>query len=484
MAPITNLQALICGGGPSGLAAAIMLHQQGWEDIILVERRKSHNAFERGKAFNYQLDGRGQNMLAHIGIDEQKVKEYGIANTKFTLNSFGPDGSEKSFTIPFILPGKKTAYWITRSALLDMLYLRLKQVNKDGRIKMMYDHQFVGLDVTDTEGVAIIAGPDGKMHRFNPDLVLGCDGVNSQLRKSLANLPSVQPKDFEPVITPSPSSDLMYKVIRLPREMSVSGKPAVVSDHKKSYVFTSTYKEFHRKLSLFSLPVARPDEPRSANIILPKSHDFWKIDSAAELTKFLKIGFPQLDIDDVFPPDEVNDFLDLTPGKFPDPQYSPKVLAQIHAENSLSYCVLLGDAAHGFPPDLGLGVNSALEDVRVLGEHMEMSGGDIASATAQYEKARLPDSRALVRMVKTIFPYQYNQVPWRLKLSLVKFFTQIGISKLSFGLVDQPGFRLTQDHRPSFSELEKRIARVDFVFYVFVAVVLAAIMFFAFKFFS
>jgi len=87
-------------------------------------------------------------------------------------------------------------------------------------------------------------------------------------------------------------------------------------------------------------------------------------------------------------------------------------------------------------------------------------------------------------MVKTIFPYQYNQVPWRLKLSLVKFFTQIGISKLSFGLVDQPGFRLTQDHRPSFSELEKRIARVDFVFYVVVAVVLAAIMFFAFKFFS
>jgi threonine dehydrogenase-like Zn-dependent dehydrogenase len=53
-------QALICGGGPCGLVAAITLHQLGWQDIVLVERRPSHAAFERGKAFNYQIDGRGQ----------------------------------------------------------------------------------------------------------------------------------------------------------------------------------------------------------------------------------------------------------------------------------------------------------------------------------------------------------------------------------------------------------------------------------------
>lgn len=33
--------ALICRGGPSGLAAAIMLHQMGWQKIILVERGMS-----------------------------------------------------------------------------------------------------------------------------------------------------------------------------------------------------------------------------------------------------------------------------------------------------------------------------------------------------------------------------------------------------------------------------------------------------------
>lgn len=484
MKPAVARQAVICGGGPSGLAAAIMLHQQGWEDVVLIERRKGHDTFERGKAFNYQLDGRGQTMLELIGIDATKINEYGIPNTKFTLNSFGPDGIEKSFTIPFLLPGKKTAYWITRSALLNMLYLRLEQVNTDGRITLMYDHQFEGVEFNDQAAVVIVSGPGGKRHRFNPNLVLGCDGVNSRLRESLAGSPSVAPEDFQPVITPSPSSDLMYKVIQLPREMSVSGKAAVVSDHRKSYVFTSTSKAFHRKLSLFSLPVARAYELRSANIILPKSHDLWTIDSTDELHQFLKVSFPQLDIDEVFPPDELRDFLELRPGKFPDPQYSPKVQLQVKTGPSASCFVLLGDAAHGFPPDLGLGVNSALEDVRLLGEEMEISGDNIAVATARYEDARLPDSRALVRMVKKIFPYQYNQVPWRLKLSLIKFFIQIGISKITFGLVDQPGFRLTQDHRPSFSEIEKRIARTDVVFYAVMMAVFVGLLFFAVKIFS
>lgn len=481
MKPVSTRQAVICGGGPSGLAAAIMLHQQGWEDIVLIERRRSHDAFERGKAFNYQLDGRGQIMLNLIGIDEATIREYGIPNTKFTLNSFGPDGTEKSFTIPFLLPGKKTAYWITRSALLKMLYLRLRFVDAEGRIKLLYDHRFEGVDFNENAAVINVADPDGGMHRFTPDLVLGCDGVNSRLRESLSDSPGVVPEDFQPVITPSPSSALMYKVIQLPREMSVSGKASVVSDHRKSYVFTSTSKEFHRKLSLFSLPVARANELRTANMILPKNHNLWKIESTDELSNFLRDNFPQLDIDEVFPPDELREFLELKPGKFPDPQYSPKVQLQVKIGTTATCFVLLGDAAHGFPPDLGLGVNSALEDVRLLGQELESSSNDIAVATARYEQARLPDSRALVRMVKRVFPYQYNQVPWRLKFSLIKFFIQIGISKVTFNLVDQPGFRLTQDHRPSFSEIEKRIAKTDFVFYAVMVAVFVSLLFLAVK---
>ena len=65
-----------------------MLHKQAWQKIVIIERRISHDVFERGKAFNYQLDGRGQNMLASIGLDETTIQAYGIENKQFVLNSF------------------------------------------------------------------------------------------------------------------------------------------------------------------------------------------------------------------------------------------------------------------------------------------------------------------------------------------------------------------------------------------------------------
>jgi len=299
---------------------------------------------------------------------------------------------------------------------------------------------------------------------------------------SLAGLDSMSPSDFTVVSSPSPSSNLMYKVIKLPRKMSVSGNAEAVNDHKKSYVFTSTYKELYRRISLFSLPVARPKEQRSANIILPLDHDFWKIQSPDEVLAFLKTGFPQLDINDVFPRDEVRDFIALKPGKFPNPQYSPKVRAEIRTDNSMTYCVLLGDSAHAFPPDLGLGVNSALEDVFFLGQEFNKPGANLADATSRYEETRLLESRALVRLVKTVFPYQYNHVPWRLKLSLFKFFVQVGISKITGGLIAQPGFRLSQDHRPSYTEMERRIVIADLIYYFLIFTLVAALLFFASRF--
>jgi 2-polyprenyl-6-methoxyphenol hydroxylase-like FAD-dependent oxidoreductase len=113
-------QALICGGGPCGLVAAITLHQLGWQDIVLVERRPSHAAFERGKAFNYQIDGRGQRALASIGLGVDSMQQYGVANREFTAINIGPDGAEKTYTFPLVRRNKQTAYFQNTSAETQM----------------------------------------------------------------------------------------------------------------------------------------------------------------------------------------------------------------------------------------------------------------------------------------------------------------------------------------------------------------------------
>ena len=451
-----------------------MLHKQAWQKIVIIERRISHDVFERGKAFNYQLDGRGQNMLASIGLDETTIQAYGIENKQFVLNSFGPDGIEKSFTVPFVLKEKQTAYWMTRSALIAMLHRRLETVNIDGRIQQLYGHRFKGLEKCEA-GICAVATDDstGATSRIYPDLILGCDGVNSNLRKSLASMDSLSDRNFEMVVAPSASSCLLYKVIRLPKTLSVNGQKNTLSDHKKAYVFTSSYKALDERLSLFSLPVARDEEPRSANIILPRDHKFWKITTVDALTDYLSAAFPQLDIDQIFPAEEMDDFLNLKTGKFPDPQYSPNVYAEVDGGREKFTCVLLGDAAHAFPPDLGLGVNSALQDVYLLGQEFE-AGGATGEAAARYETARLPESRALVRLVKTVFPHQYNHIPWRFKISMAKFFAQLALNKISVGLIDPPGFKLSQDEKLGYQELEKRIFLTDLTLYVILALSLFA----------
>lgn len=472
MADTDKGTALICGGGPSGLVAALTLHKLGWQNIIVVERRKTHDTFERGKAFNYQIDGRGQRALASVGLNESAIQEYGVANEVFVLNNVGPDGIEKSFTIPFVLKDKQTAYWTTRTALLDMLYNRVQAVNSDGRIKLLYGHTIENMRLDGGRLAARVQDASGADVFILPRLVLGCDGLNSQVRESLVNLPNTNGGTFDMVVTPSDSSDLLYKVIRLPRNMDVAGRTDVINDPLKSYVFTSGYTALDERISLFSLPIARETEPRTANIILASDHKFWKIDTAEALTAYLEKGFPQLDIGQVFPPAEVDEFLELKAGKFPAPQYCMGIHAEF-GEDEPTTCVLLGDAIHAFPPDLGLGVNSAMEDVHLLGLELARENGSIGEAAARFETARMPESKALVRLVRKTFPHQYNHVPWRFKVTMAKIFAQMAISKATFGLVSEHGFRLTQNDKLTYTQCENRIRVADTVLYSLLGLIIA-----------
>lgn len=457
--------AVISGAGPSGLAAAIKLHQLGWSEINLIEQRESLETFDRGKAFNYQLDGRGQKMLADIGIDEATVQAYGVANLKSVFTTYDPTGNPRTLTIPFVLEDKQTAYWITRNALLEMLYSRLEEINTDGRIKLRFGHQFDSIAEIDGGRVARVKDHVGQETDIPATLIIGCDGLNSKVRQSLATEPTLNADDYTMVAKASPSSSLLYKVICLPAAIAINGDSVEVTDNLKSYIFSSTYKDFDEKLALFSLPVARKNEQRTANIILPETHKLWRIEDPKELRAYLEEGFPQLDIDEVFPPHEIEDFLARRPGKFPEPQYSPKVYATLGAEQNEVACVLIGDAAHSFPPDLGLGVNSALEDTFLFGKFLETQPQDLAHAALSYETERLPESRALVRLVRKVFPYQYNHVPWRFALSLSKIIAQMKLHRWTGKLIDEPTFRLCQDERLSYTELERRMIRSDIYFF-------------------
>jgi len=471
-------QVLISGGGPAGLAAAMLFHKRGWEEIILLERRKSPDEFERGKAFNYQLDARGQRVLQEVGIGHDILKKYGLPNDNFTITAFKSDGRVKVSKPPILIKNRKTSYWTMRTNLLKMLYESVVTLNTDGRIKLLYGHKFEDF-VENEDGTlsALVRDAENRTIVFKPELLLGCDGLSSRVRAGLKRLSqsgrgtSENPEDFEMEEYPSPSAELKYRVLNLPARFPVN-----VEDHKgvdnneMAYAFYSTYKDTQGKILLFALPVPDPEQPRSVNLILKKDHDFWKLKTTEKVKDYLVEGFPQLDIDNLISADELEEFAALTPGQFPVPQFSRKIhdrFANGHGEGM--NCLLIGDAAHAFPPDLGMGVNSALEDLFVLNEELDKSESDLTAACENFQEIRLPENKSLVRLVQTVFPYQYNQSPWHLRLWAAKFMIQLGIHKLTFGMIDEPGFMLTQHHLMKFTEMERRKNKADRVFYISMA---------------
>ena len=60
---------------------------------------------------------------------------------------------------------------------------------------------------------------------------------------------------------------------------------------------------------------------------------------------------------------------------------------------------MIGDAIHAFPPDLGQGVNSGLQDVAVLRDALSESA-DLHTALEHFQTKRLPNVLALMKLMQ------------------------------------------------------------------------------------
>lgn len=453
-------QIVISGAGPSGLAAALLFHQRGWEDIVVVERRISPTAFDRGKAFNYQIDPRGQQLLERLGI-QHMLHDYGLPNNDFTLTFVKPDGKCKTIKPPIIDPDRGTAFWTRRNDFLRLLQDAVDAANTDKRIRLLYGHQVIGVDASDGgRPTVLVEDQNGDPEVYQPQLLLGCDGLHSAVRGAMQS--TFDAASFAMVEHPSPANELAYKVLNFPAQFSVNADIGEIDDHSTAFAFTSTYSGTNSAFALFALPVASAETPRSINLIRGKDHEVWDQTSGEALLSYLETALPQLSIRKLVPAQEANEFAELTPGEFPTPQYCKRNYAKWGTGEHTMLAMLIGDAAHSFPPDLGLGVNSALEDLFYYDKILSACDDDLVAAGERYQDERAPEGAALVRLVQTVHPYQYNQKPWRLKLWSVGFMVRLLFNKLLPQVFDKPAFMLTHDHTMPYQEVELRKQRTDF----------------------
>lgn len=471
--PSACRNVLIVGGGPAGLAVALMLAKRGWTEITVLEKRVAADYYEPDKSFNYLIDGRGQKLTDLLGLTEQ-LSTIGVSNTEFYLTRIQSNGSRKTIKLPVIDPTRKPAYWLPRRAFVQLLYREIQQ-NWSNHITVLFNTECIAISKilrnnSEALEVTIENKNSSLQQQLEPNLLIGCDGIQSIVRSTLNTWD--RSGKFEMQQLPSPSSGLRYKVLSLPPHFPLDAEGKEHAVPTMSYAIRGAFRERQRSLSLGLLPLKDPESPRTANLINRPDHQLWQLKTREEVLHFLERAFPQLPLRQIVSPEEADRFAQSNGGAFPIPQFCSGLHSLLHKADiepshpTAKGVLLLGDAVHCFPPDIGQGVNSALEDVVVLHQVLAENADDLVRSLPRYEAVRSPDVEAVVRLAQVAAPWQYNQAPLRGRLWAIAFALRLGLSKL-LPLIDPPAFFLIQNHQLSYHEIWRRQQRTMRILKIF-----------------
>ena len=519
-ASVRSKKCVIVGGGPVGLAAALTLSNppHGY-NVTVLEQRNMVYRYDPAMAYLYLLNPRGLSWCQDFPIVMKQVEEF--PDTSRTTRIVVPANPSKP-----IPPGKtiqlsgmvdlaknKKSYWIPRHSMVSILHeacskqqepelLRTanNQTGTVGSIQLLYGQQVESID-SDENDLLTITCADGSTHTAS--LVVGADGMDSRVRSCLANHTSsstptswLQSKSrlFSVRRYKSPASGLRFKSLQFPPNFVI---PNTTTDHHdndsspfkdvtiKPEIYAlvwSVNKGRHNTVFLGFLPMKDSTMIRPANSMTRPDHEIWKRRTGPAMKEFYVQAFPRLqwgtnendnDTTVLITDDEWERFAKANGTTFPYCQYSlGSALASPSRDTGV---VFIGDACHAFPPDIGQGINSGLQDVVALdralrghdiltakpirGRHSQTTFS-LGDALEAYQKNRGPEHKALIQLARCGAPYQYKQ-SWRRDqvgrlLWTLNAIIRLLFNKVTLGLFPPIAIVICQNHDLTFRQVMRR----------------------------
>eukprot|EP01038_Epipyxis_sp_PR26KG_P010675 gene10675-14336_t len=294
---ISQTSVLIVGGGPAGLASAMVLSQRGCKNVTVLEKRKDF-LFDSDRAYMYLIDGRGQRCTNLLNI-QQDLIDGGINSLDlYNYTIFNPDKTLKVNRL-FVDRTAIAKYWISRSDFMEILN---KNVQKDPNIQILHSTTFHNISLSQNGQLLVkasqaTASNGSKLLEFEPKLLIGCDGINSEVRTWLS---SIDIEGFKPVSFHSDAAGVQYKILKVDGELILNDTivAPVVAESGKFYTLVGLGKGLYSRNRMGFLPVK--GKTRTANINRLAGHEIWKMTNLTCIKQYLQTAFPQVNISRMF----------------------------------------------------------------------------------------------------------------------------------------------------------------------------------------
>jgi kynurenine 3-monooxygenase len=354
-------QILVAGAGLAGSLLALMLGQRGYRVIVLEKRPDMRrHPIPAGRSINLALAERGIHGLRLAGLMDE-IEPLLIPMRGRMLHSVQGE-------LQFLPYGQRPheVIWSVSRGELNRRMMTAAEDHFD--VDIFFEQELESIDLE--RGVARIRDHVcGKSTTLEFELVIGCDGVGSQVREDLIRFTGGQ--------CTVEMLDHSYK------EFSIPAGP----DGQWQLEREALHIWPRGGYMLIALP--NLDGSFTVTLFLPTRGNpgFDLIDEPEELFAFFAEQFP--DVDERIP--------DLQAEYFRNPVGH---LGTVRCDRWVAgnKALILGDAAHGIVPFHGQGMNAAFEDCSELCRLLDQHNHDWSAVLPEFEALRIPNARAIADM--------------------------------------------------------------------------------------
>lgn len=363
---LKDLSVAIIGAGPGGLLLAHQLAQSGAKQIHVYEQRSRYTT-DSSRAYALGVGIRGRTALQRANLWDRVVKPIGYESDRFVLHAAG---------IQLKLRDKNTSpepsLLLYQSDICRVLADALEKEHASA-VQLNFD---CGVTQIDLHSNAIFTSDTTKRYY---DLIVGCDGVNSIVRKSM--------QDFLGPVFQSDQTLLpgVFKVARLP-QMPPKLDPNAVQLLLPTSASVTAFCEPVID-GACCLLVAGNDE---TDVLLKNYEDPNDFETIKSIQAALTERFPKLESSSLN--SAAQQLAAAKQGK------ASKVTCNLY--HGKTTC-LVGDAAHATGGVSGQGLNSALTDTTALVESLcenynaNAKVSSLEAALLQYSQIAVPEGKAL-----------------------------------------------------------------------------------------